>query len=501
MWIEGKRLTMSKNENDVDVLIVGAGPVGLFLANECARRELKFRIVEAHATQSEHSKALAIFPRTMEIFDMAGLVELFLRRANRVTAVRVATPDRELAHMSFTPEETPYPFVAMVPQDVTEKLLVEHLHSSGGQVEYETSFVSGTQNDASVSVTLDHLGQRIDLTASYVVGCDGAHSTVRHLMNLPFEGAEYEDLFMLADIETNDAFPADEMQLCPNEQGPVAVFPMSATRRRIVAVVKGAVGEKEVPSLDLARKILRERAPEGIEARSLHWSSYFRIHHRQAPRLQESRIFIAGDAAHIHSPFGGQGMNTGLQDVWNLAWKLDLVLRGHCGHELLETYTSERCPVIKSVIETTDLLTRVMGTPSKLAQVLRNAFIPMVSRLAPFQHAFVQRLSELGVAYAGSPIVEGAGERYLDDSLRGGRGIRSRFLLMRSEHAVGASEDAARHIVESFGEVVELRTRRHPGVMLLRPDGYVAYSSASDEAASYEHVRKLLERQAASSEK
>ena len=123
-------------------------------------------------------------------------------------------------------------------------------------------------------------------------------------------------------------------------------------------------------------------------------------------------------------------MNTGLHDVWNLVWKLDLVLHGHGNEQLLESYSAERRPVIKHVIETTDLLTRAMGTPNKLAQALRDAVIPMVSRLAPFQHAFVQRLSELGIAYRGSPIVEGAGERYFDDSLRGGDGIRSRFLLL-----------------------------------------------------------------------
>ncbi len=438
-------MSKSKNEINTDVLIVGAGPVGLFLANECARRGLSYRIVETHATQSEHSKALAIFPRTLEIFDMAGLVAPFLEVANRVTSVAIVTHGNTLAHMRFTPEESPYQFVAMVPQDVTEKLLADHLRSTGpgstgSPVEYETTFVSAAEHDDHVAVTLDRKGERINLNARFVVGCDGAHSAVRHVMNLPFEGAEYEDSFMLADIETNDALPGDQLQLCPSELGPVAIFPMSSTRRRIVAVVNDRAHEGDgrspegrslaAPSLDLVRQILAERAPKGIEARAVNWSTYFRIHHRQAARLQVGRMFIAGDAAHIHSPFGGQGMNTGLQDVWNLAWKLDLVLHGHGSHELLESYTAERRPVIKSVLETTDFLTKALGTPSKLAQLLRNTVIPMVSRLAPFQHAFVQRLSELGIAYKGSPMVEGAGERYFDNSMRGGNGIRSRFLLM-----------------------------------------------------------------------
>jgi 2-polyprenyl-6-methoxyphenol hydroxylase-like FAD-dependent oxidoreductase len=488
---------MTNTAIDTDVLIVGAGPVGLFLANECARRGLRWRLIETRSSQSEHSKALAIFPRTLEILDMAGLVGPFLERANRVTSVAVVTHGRTLAHMRFAPEQSPYPFVAMVPQDVTERLLVEALSRKGGVVEYETTFVSAVQQGERANVTLDRKGETIHLTASFVVGCDGAHSAVRHLLNLPFEGAEYNDSFILADVETNDTLPADQLQLCPGESGPLAIFPMSATRRRIIAVIRNEEGD--APSLDLVRKILAEGAPSGIEARGLHWSSYFRIHHRRVARLREGRMFIAGDAAHIHSPFGGQGMNTGLHDVWNLVWKLDLFLHGHGNEQLLDSYGAERLPVVKNVIEMTDLLTKAMGTPSKLAQILRDAFIPMVSRLAPFQHAFVQRLSELDVAYHGSPIVEGAGERYFDESIRGGDGIRSRFLLMVDSHAESSTIQAATQLAESFRDIVELRSPSRHDITLVRPDGYIAYHAHSREGiAALMSARSLLERQTAS---
>src|SRR5215471_1785082 len=487
---------MRRTAFDTDVLIVGAGPVGLFLANECARRGLRSRIVEANPTQSEHSKALAIFPRTLEILDMAGLVGPFLEKANRVTSVAVVTHGHRLANMRFAPEESPYRFVAMVPQDVSERLLVEQLKQRGGDVEYETKFVAAVQNGGDVSVTLDQHGQRLEFTAGFVIGCDGAHSTVRHLLNLPFEGAEYPDSFVLADMETNDALPADQLQLCPSENGPVAIFPMSATRRRMVATVENKEHSREdAPSLDLVRQILAQRAPRGLEVRSLNWSTYFRIHHRQVAQLRERNMFIAGDAAHIHSPFGGQGMNTGLHDVWNLAWKLDLFLQGHGNDTLLDSYTAERRPVIKSVIETTDFLTKALGTPSKIAQVLRDAVIPMVSHLAPFQHAFVKKLSELGIAYRGSPIVEGAGERYFDDSLRGGKGILNRFLLLLGEDAGASTVDAARQLTESLADVVELRRAPRPGIALVRPDGYIAYSTHHDLTAGLRDVRSLLERQ------
>ena len=399
---------------DTDVLIVGAGPVGLFLANECARRGLRLAARRRRTHRSRiHSKALAIFPRTLEIFDMAGLVDPFLEAANRVTSVAVMAHGRTLAHMRFAPEESPYPFIAMVPQNVTERLLVEQLQRRGGAVEYETTFVSAVQQDDRVSVDAGPQGRSVGATAAIrrrlrrraQRGPASAEPAVRRSGVRRFVHAGRHR-------DQREPFPPTSCSCAPANSGPVAIFPderHSPAHR----------GDHQNAQKETLRRSIscggswRERAPSGIEARALHWSSYFRIHHRQVAQLRVGRIFIAGDAAHIHSPFGGQGMNTGLHDVWNLVWKLDLVLHGHGNEELLESYSAERRPVIKQVIETTDFLTRAMGTPNKFAQALRDAVIPMVSRLAPFQHAFVQRLSELGIAYRGSPIVEGAGRAIL----------------------------------------------------------------------------------------
>jgi hypothetical protein len=313
-------------------------------------------------------------------------------------------------------------------------------------------------------------------------------------LNLPFAGAQYDASFILADVETNETLPADEMQLCPSKFGPLAIFPMNATRRRIVATIEHA--EEEAPSLDLVRKIVAQRAPSGIEARALHWSSYFRIHHRQAAQLRVGRIFIAGDSAHIHSPFGGQGMNTGLQDVWNLVWKLDLAVRGRGNEALLESYTAERRPVIKRVLDVTDFMTKAMGTPSRLAQALRNTVIPMVSRLTTFQRGFVQTLSGLGIAYRGSPTVEGEGKRYFDDSLRGGKGIGSRFLLLLDNESDSSVKEAASQLAGSCNDMVELRFSQCRSLTLVRPDGYIAHSAPNHNAmTALNSVRSVLERQ------
>ena len=264
---------MTSKPVGVDILIVGAGPVGLFMANECARRKLKFRLVETRGDQSQHSKALAIFPRTMEIFDMAGVVKPFVEAANPVTAVSVITHDRRLAHLPFHPDESHYQYIAMVPQNVTESILADQLHRKGGTIEHETTFVSATQLETYVDVELDHNGTKEHVSAAFVIGCDGAHSKVRHILDLPFDGAQYDDLIMLADVGTNEALPVNELQLCPSELGPVAIFPISSTRRRIVATVERQIGES--PSLELVQEILRQRAPAEFEASEIYWSSFF----------------------------------------------------------------------------------------------------------------------------------------------------------------------------------------------------------------------------------
>jgi 2-polyprenyl-6-methoxyphenol hydroxylase-like FAD-dependent oxidoreductase len=441
--------------------------------------------------QSVHSKALAIFPRTLEIFDMAGVVQPFLAAANRVTWVAIVAQGRALARIHFAPDDTPYPFVAMVPQDVTEKILAESLSSRGGRIEYETKLVNAVESDGQVRATVERPGHAAEITAKYLIGSDGAHSAVRHLLDLRFAGEQYHASFLLADVETNDALPADEMQLCPSEFGPLAIFPMSATRRRIVATI--ARIENDSPSLELVRALLAQRAPRGICALALKWSSYFRIHHRQVDRLRVGRMFVAGDAAHIHSPFGGQGMNTGLQDAWNLAWKIDLAVRGRANERLLDSYTTERRPVIEQVIATTDFITRAMGTASKPAQLLRNVALPVISRIGPFQRRFVGRLAELDIRYRGSPIIAGEGQRLFDRALRDAGG---RFVLLLGDGCDPQTVEAAKQLAASYADILECRPAALHGISLLRPDGYVAYADMAPRgAASVQAAQAVLRRQ------
>jgi 2-polyprenyl-6-methoxyphenol hydroxylase-like FAD-dependent oxidoreductase len=248
-----------------------------------------------------------------------------------------------------------------------------------------------------------------------------------------------------------------------------------------------------VPSLDLVRKILAERAPAGIEAQALHWSSYFRIHHRHAGQLRVGRMFIAGDAAHIHSPFGGQGMNTGLHDAWNLVWKLDLALRGRGNETLLGSYEAERLPVIRHVIETTHRLTKAMGTRTGSRRPCATRH-PVVSRLPPFQHAFVQTLS-------GSDRLSRKPDRrrVRRALLRRRAARRSRhpepFLLVVGDAADPATLQAAGRLAEALSDVVELRPGSGGWIRLVRPDGYVALAAHDTDGSSVDAVRSLLDRQ------
>ena len=437
-----------------------------------------------------HSKALAIFPRTLEIFNMAGLSADFLRVANQVRSVAVMSQERVLARIPFEPEDTPYPFIAMVPQNVTEDLLVEALKRKGVEVGYDTQFVSMNQLLDGVYVVIEKDGKQEEIQAAYVVGCDGAHSSVRKSIGIKLEGGEYEMPFMLADIETAGDLPADELMLCSSAHGPIAIFPISATRWRVVATIDQAEGE--APTLELTQRLLAERAPKEIQANKLHWSSYFRIHHRHASRLRSDRVFLAGDAAHIHSPFGGQGMNTGLHDVWNLVWKLELAVRGQGSELLLDSYTEERVPIIQEVIETTDRLTKALGTPNTLAQFLRDSVIPIVSHIPAFRHALVERLSGLGLAYSGS-IVHNNGKRVFEECLRDGRLSEARFLLFVSKGAHPSFVKAARSMSASFGGIPAIQESEVEGIRLVRPDGYVAFDSKGDGSGDeIEIVRALV---------
>lgn len=397
---------MSSNpEFDIPVLVVGGGPTGLMLAGELARHGVACRIIEKTLVPSERSRALVVHARTLEIMESIGIAEQALALGVPAHAVNLATDSGPLARLTFDELDSHYKFALMLPQNLTERVLTQHLEGLGLRVERGVELLSFIQSGTAVEAVLRHAdGQEERCRAGYLAGCDGAHSTVRNLLQLPFEGAEYPELFALADIQVDWSRPEDELFMFIAERGVAAFFPMGSGRYRIIADTPDE-SEQNEPTVAELQNLVNERGAGDARLGSPHWLARFRIHRRRVSSYRVGRVFVAGDAAHIHSPAGGQGMNTGIQDAHNLAWKLALVLRGAGRPELLDSYHREREAIAANVLRTTDAMTRVITFRNPIAVTLRNHLIPILSGLEVFVQAAAKQMAELDVNYRKSPIV------------------------------------------------------------------------------------------------
>lgn len=402
---------MEITPNTTDVLIVGAGPTGLVMALELARRGIACRIIDKLPEATQTSKALALQSRTLELFDIMGVVEEPLRHGLQVGIANMYANGKRIAHMPFDELDTPYPFILDLAQSETEKILAARLTNLGVAIERQVELSNLAQNEQAergITATLRHVdGQEETVMCTWLIGCDGAHSMVRHLLNMPFAGIAYPEDFALADVKIHWSLPANEMHLFLHEDGIFAAFPLSGGRYRlIVETSEHAHKEKQPdPTLQDFQRYLKERGPEGATLDDPVWMSAFRIHARKVEHYRQGHVFLSGDAAHIHSPAGGQGMNTGIQDVCNLAWKLALVQTNRAPLTLLDSYEAERHPVAEAVLQTSDLLIRMATIHQPLLQQVRNRVVPLLSQLEIVQRRFVEQISELNIHYRNSPIV------------------------------------------------------------------------------------------------
>ncbi len=314
---------------DVDVLVVGAGPTGLTLAEELARFGVSYRIIDSGRGPTDLSKAIGVQARTLETLDIMGMADELVRRGNPARAFHIYDGDQHLLKLDFSELESRYPFLLIVPQSDTEQVLLAKL-TAGTNAERSTTLTAFTQGEAGVDATLQHDdGQTERVRARWLVGCDGAHSTVRRGLGLPFEGEEYEEGFMLADVHVEWNMPQDELYLFIHDGWLMAFFALPEGRYRLIADLPPAQAPPEQhPTLEDCQSIVDQRTPFPAKLSDPSWTAYYRIHRRIVPYLQEGRVFLAGDAAHIHSPAAAQGMNTGIQDAFNLGWKLALVSQG-----------------------------------------------------------------------------------------------------------------------------------------------------------------------------
>jgi 2-polyprenyl-6-methoxyphenol hydroxylase-like FAD-dependent oxidoreductase len=476
------------------VLIVGAGPTGLVLAIWLTHLGVKVRIVDKAAAAGATSRAVAIQARTLELYRQLGLDEAVLEGGQRVAAANFWVRNRRVAQALLGPIGqglSPYPYLIMYPQDDHERMLQSRLAELGVTVERGVEVTDFSQTATGVSAMVG--GQPCE--ADYIAGCDGAHSMVRKHVAGEFPGGTYAHLFYVADVQGSGPALDGELHVDLDSADFLAIFPLKGRgRARLIGTVEDTTADPDALSFD----DVSHTAIDGMKLRidTVNWFSTYRVHHRVAENFRKDRAFIVGDAAHIHSPAGGQGMNTGLGDAINLAWKLAAVLQGRAEDALLDTYQTERRAFAVRLVATTDEVFTVATSRGRLAQFVRTQVFPVVVgmaiRLAAVRALMFRTISQIAIAYPRSTLSAGSAGR-----VRGGD--RMPWVETASGDNYEGLDPRSWH-VEVHGEVrqnlkdwcamngVTLHPHRwtaaaekaglqRNAAYLLRPDGYVALAA------------------------
>src|SRR5438034_5595534 len=368
---------------DTDVLVVGAGPTGLMLPNQLGRRGVPARIIDRTTAPSLQTRALGVQARTLEIYTYLGIVERALELGKRATGANIWVQGRRAARLPLGDigrDLSPYPFLLILGQDDNERLLGDALCKQGMAVDWSTELVGLAQDTSHVKATLKQPDGTIEeVTVAWVAGCDGARSAVRELSGIAFEGAPYEHVFFVADTRVTGPMVPDEINVYLWREGFHLFFPMRGTDHwRLVGILPPHLRGRDDLTFEEVIPSVRQQAGTELSFEAGSWLSTYRIHHRRAARFRDGRCFLLGDAAHIHSPVGAQGMNTGLQDAYNLAWKLALVVSGRAGAALLDSYEAEHLPVAKRLLATTDRAFSLVVADSWLAGLFRTRVVPKI---------------------------------------------------------------------------------------------------------------------------
>jgi 2-polyprenyl-6-methoxyphenol hydroxylase-like FAD-dependent oxidoreductase len=488
------------------VLIVGAGPTGLVLALWLTKAGVPVRIIDKTPEPGTTSRALAVQARTLELYSQMGIATAVLTLGVRVAGVNLWVKGDRAARIPFIDIGgglSPFPYLLVFAQDYHELLLVDHLEKLGVRVERETSLVSFEQDANGVRALIERAdGSSEQCEASYIAGCDGAHSKVREMLAIGFPGGTYDELFYVADVEASGPAVNGELNIDVDNADFLAIFPLQGEGHvRLIGTVNAPPGqEQRTPTFaDVgARAVAQMR----LAVSNVNWFSTYRVHHRVANSFRSNRAFLLGDAAHIHSPAGGQGMNTGIGDAVNLAWKLAAVMNGEATARLLDSYEPERIAFARKLVATTDRLFTFATSRGWLAAFVRTrivpVLVPMLFRLKRLRRFMFTTVSQIGVAYPESFLSVGraggvrAGDRlpWVETTLE-----ESNFTPLESmtwqAHIYGEPRVSAK---AACGEL-ELPLHLFPwtpeakraGLMrsafyLVRPDGYVALADADGGA-------------------
>jgi 2-polyprenyl-6-methoxyphenol hydroxylase-like FAD-dependent oxidoreductase len=391
-----------------DVLVIGAGPVGLTLAVECHRHGVPFRIVDKAQDHSMHSKALAIWSGTLEHLAAAGLVENFLKAARPVRKMVLQDMGHLIAEIPLTEGlETLYASPVIIPQSDTEQILLAHLQNQGVEIERNVECVDLRQDVDGVTCDLRRPdGTTETITVGWLAGCDGARSIARHKLPVDFTGLTEDSGFILADAKVLNGPTDDSMLLSSGPHGPVIIFPVKPGVWRFFGLREHSDDHSE-PTLEEIQRHVDHAGLPHLRLFDPEWLSYFGVNERVASRNRVGRVFLLGDASHIHSPAGGQGMNTGMQDAFNLGWKLKLLTSGQGDVDAIaESYFAERHPVAEKVVQQTSRLLHfgIMNNP--VVRGAKKVILPILSQLEPFKKRAAFELSGLGLSYPAGPLIE-----------------------------------------------------------------------------------------------
>ncbi|MGH7023464.1 MAG: FAD-dependent monooxygenase [Caulobacteraceae bacterium] len=412
--------------SQTDVLVVGAGPTGLVLALWLAKQGVKARIIDKTAEPGTTSRALAVQARTLELYRQLDLAETVVARGHKVPAVNLWVKGARKARLPFETigaDLTPYSFLEIFPQDEHERLLIERLGAFGVHVERNTELAGYTDaGERVVARLLRADGGEETCEAAYIAGCDGARSIVRETMGAGFPGGAYRQLFYVADVDAAGPAVDGELHIDLDEADFLAVFPLSGEgRARLVGTVRD---ERADRAETLAFEDVSGRAIEKlrVEVRDVNGFSTYRVHHRVTDHFRKGRAFLLGDAAHIHSPAGGQGMNTGIGDAINLAWKLAAVLAGRGPDALLDSYEAERIGFARRLVATTDRVFTFATADGPLADILRTRIAPVVipaaTSFGAAREFLFRTVSQITLNYRGGPLNRGsAGQVHGGDRL------------------------------------------------------------------------------------
>jgi 2-polyprenyl-6-methoxyphenol hydroxylase-like FAD-dependent oxidoreductase len=399
-----------------DVLIIGAGPTGLALACHFIRLGVDFLIVDKKETTTPHSKAIGVQARTLEIYEQIGLADDLISHGTITEKARFVEGGEVRGEASLSDigkGMSAYPFLLIVEQGGHEKILHDHIRSKGKEVRWQTELIKFSQNENGITaIVTDTSGNTETVEAKYMVGCDGAKSLVRHSLGIEFGGSTFERLFYVADVELNWEFSHDALHACLAKNSLTAFFPMpGANRFRIVGTFpEGHEGEEgEVLYEEIEKQIVADTELE-LDITQVNWFSVYKVHSRAVKKFSDKKIFLAGDSAHIHTPAGAQGMNTGIQDGYNLGWKLALVIDGKASETILETYNEERRENARRLLQTTDRFFQLGASPEWYISFFRTHIFPYVANFALsldiVKRAIFPLVSQIGINYRHSSLSE-----------------------------------------------------------------------------------------------